>query len=158
MANVHRYNTRKWYYLWGPKSYSHTLILKPKVCKLVTYKVLRAVGEGSGQSPRSPGKALRVLGQKVMSGRRSQTSWESPPPWDFTFSPLKRCRVFLLGYSWRGPVLTPIAYPVPRSQSTSPSFLVLGSLISPLMAPHSSTLAWKIPRTEGLVGCSPWGR
>ena len=25
------------------------------------------------------------------------------------------------------------------------------------MAPHSSTLAWKIPLTEGLVGCSPWG-
>ena len=25
------------------------------------------------------------------------------------------------------------------------------------MAPHSSTLAWKIPWTEGLVGCSPWG-
>ena len=24
------------------------------------------------------------------------------------------------------------------------------------MAPHSSTLAWKIPWTEGLVGCSPW--
>ena len=26
------------------------------------------------------------------------------------------------------------------------------------MAPHSSTLAWKIPWTESLVGCSPWGR
>ena len=26
------------------------------------------------------------------------------------------------------------------------------------MAPHSSTLAWKIPWMEGLVGCSPWGR
>ena len=26
------------------------------------------------------------------------------------------------------------------------------------MAPHSSTLAWKIPWTECLVGCSPWGR
>ena len=25
------------------------------------------------------------------------------------------------------------------------------------MAPHSSTLAWKIPWMEGLVGCSPWG-
>ena len=25
------------------------------------------------------------------------------------------------------------------------------------MAPHSSTLAWKIPWTEELVGCSPWG-
>ena len=26
------------------------------------------------------------------------------------------------------------------------------------MASHSSTLAWKIPWTESLVGCSPWGR
>ena len=27
------------------------------------------------------------------------------------------------------------------------------------MAPHSSTLAWKIPWIErSLVGCSPWGR
>ena len=26
------------------------------------------------------------------------------------------------------------------------------------MAPHSSPLAWKIPRTEEPVGCSPWGR
>ena len=26
------------------------------------------------------------------------------------------------------------------------------------MAPHSSTLAWKLPWTESLVGCSPWGR
>ena len=24
------------------------------------------------------------------------------------------------------------------------------------MAPHSSTLAWKIPWTEEPVGCSPW--
>jgi len=26
------------------------------------------------------------------------------------------------------------------------------------MATHSSTLAWQILWTEGLVGCSPWGR
>ena len=26
------------------------------------------------------------------------------------------------------------------------------------MAPHSSTLAWKIPWTEEPGGCSPWGR
>ena len=26
------------------------------------------------------------------------------------------------------------------------------------MAPHSSTLAWKMLWTECLVGCSPWGR
>ena len=27
-----------------------------------------------------------------------------------------------------------------------------------IMAPHSSTLAWKIPWMEELVGCSPWDR
>ena len=26
------------------------------------------------------------------------------------------------------------------------------------MATHSSVLAWRIPWTESLVGCSPWGR
>ena len=26
------------------------------------------------------------------------------------------------------------------------------------MAPHSSTLAWKIPWTEEPGGCGPWGR
>ena len=26
------------------------------------------------------------------------------------------------------------------------------------MAPHSSTLAWKIYGRRSLVGCSPWGR
>ena len=26
------------------------------------------------------------------------------------------------------------------------------------VAPHSSTLAWKIPGRRSLVGCSPWGR
>ena len=26
------------------------------------------------------------------------------------------------------------------------------------MAPHSSSLAWKIPWVEDLVGCSLWGR
>ena len=26
------------------------------------------------------------------------------------------------------------------------------------MATHSSTLAWKIPWTRGMEGCSPWGR
>ena len=32
------------------------------------------------------------------------------------------------------------------------------TLAEKAMAPHSSTLAWKIPRTEEPVGCSPWGR
>ena len=30
-------------------------------------------------------------------------------------------------------------------------------LLEKAMAPHSSTLAWKIPWMGGLVGCSPWG-
>ena len=38
----------------------------------------------------------------------------------------------------------------------------VGNLLVPTlekaMAPHSSTLAWKIPWTGSLVGCSPWGR
>ena len=33
-------------------------------------------------------------------------------------------------------------------------FLVIGTLKA--MAPHSSTLAWKIPWRRSLVGCSPW--
>ena len=36
--------------------------------------------------------------------------------------------------------------------------LILTVALEKAMAPHSSTLAWKIPWTEGLVGCSPWGR
>ena len=30
-------------------------------------------------------------------------------------------------------------------------------MLEKAMAPHPSTLAWKIPWTESLVGCSPWG-
>ena len=32
------------------------------------------------------------------------------------------------------------------------------SALETAMAPHSSTLAWKIPWTEELAGCSPWHR
>ena len=38
------------------------------------------------------------------------------------------------------------------------NYCVLGTTLEKAMAPHSSTLAWKIPWTEDLVGCSPWGR
>ena len=34
---------------------------------------------------------------------------------------------------------------------------ILTSNSSTIMATHSSILAWKIPWTGGLVGCSPWG-
>ena len=33
----------------------------------------------------------------------------------------------------------------------------LHELLEKAMAPHSSTLAWKIPWMEELVGCRPWG-
>jgi len=37
--------------------------------------------------------------------------------------------------------------------------MLLNPSIEKAMAPHSSTLAWKIPWTErSLVGCGPWGR
>ena len=35
---------------------------------------------------------------------------------------------------------------------------VLCKMSEKAMAPHASTLAWKIPWTEELVGCGPWGR
>ena len=38
----------------------------------------------------------------------------------------------------------------------SDNILVL-HLVVKLAIIYSSTLAWKIPWTEGLVGCSPWG-
>ena len=31
------------------------------------------------------------------------------------------------------------------------------TILEKAMAPHSSTLAWKIPWTQSLVGCSSWG-
>ena len=37
-------------------------------------------------------------------------------------------------------------------------FKGLNFMLEKAMAPHSSTLAWKIPWTKSLVGCSPWGR
>ena len=36
--------------------------------------------------------------------------------------------------------------------------MVLCSSLEKAMAPHSSTLAWKIHGWRRLVGCSPWGR
>ena len=44
-----------------------------------------------------------------------------------------------------------------------PTTCLLGAQSCPsflpcLMAPHSSTLAWKIHGWRSLVGCSPWGR
>ena len=40
-------------------------------------------------------------------------------------------------------------------QSLSSLLLFLSEKV---MAPHSSTLAWKIPWMEELGSCSPWGR
>ena len=43
---------------------------------------------------------------------------------------------------------------------TSPEviYFIARSLSEKVMAPHSSTLAWKIHGQRSLVGCSPWGR
>ena len=38
------------------------------------------------------------------------------------------------------------------------NYIVLMYLMEKAMAPHSSTLAWKIHGRRSLVGCSPWGR
>ena len=38
------------------------------------------------------------------------------------------------------------------------SYRGLNTKTEKAMAPHSSTLAWKIPRMEEPVGCSPWAR
>ena len=40
----------------------------------------------------------------------------------------------------------------------SASGAMLKRKLEKAMAPHSSTLAWKIPWTEEPVGCNPWGR
>ena len=39
-----------------------------------------------------------------------------------------------------------------------PNIDILEIISEKAMTLHSSTLAWKIPWTESLVGCSPWGR
>ena len=36
-------------------------------------------------------------------------------------------------------------------------YYLLGTVSEKAMAPHSSTLAWKIHGQRSLVGCSPWG-
>ena len=36
-------------------------------------------------------------------------------------------------------------------------YSLVAKWVEKAMAPHSSTLAWKIPWKESLVGCSPWG-
>ena len=41
--------------------------------------------------------------------------------------------------------------------SISVNLTTLGTSQEKAMAPHSSTLAWRIPRQRSLVGCSPWG-
>ena len=38
-----------------------------------------------------------------------------------------------------------------------PIYIPINNAAERAMAPHSSTLAWKIPWMESLVGCSPWG-
>ena len=47
-------------------------------------------------------------------------------------------------------------FPDMRQNEREIKFIRVGA--EKAMAPHSSTLAWKIPRWRSLVGCSPWGR
>ena len=47
---------------------------------------------------------------------------------------------------------------LPIMRETQIQSLGQEDLLEKEMAPHSSTLAWKIPWTRGLVGYSPWGR
>ena len=50
-------------------------------------------------------------------------------------------------------------YPKPAVGAVKKEFSLLHRILSEkAMAPHSSTLALKIPWTRSLVGCSPWGR
>ena len=44
-----------------------------------------------------------------------------------------------------------------KTQMHNPFFSPSGILSEKAMAPHSSTLAWKIPGRRSLVGFSPWG-
>ena len=43
-------------------------------------------------------------------------------------------------------------------QKTQVRSLGQGDSLEEGMATHSSVLAWRIPWTGSLVGCSPWGR
>ena len=45
-----------------------------------------------------------------------------------------------------------------RSADSLEKTLLLEKIAEKAMAPHSSTLAWKIPWRRSMVGCSPWGR
>ena len=47
---------------------------------------------------------------------------------------------------------------LPTMQEIWVQSLGLEDLLEKEMAPHSSTLAWKIPWTEEPGGYSPWGR
>ena len=45
-----------------------------------------------------------------------------------------------------------------KKTPASANYFISKHFLEKAMAPHSSTLAWKIPWVEDLVGCSPWGR
>ena len=46
---------------------------------------------------------------------------------------------------------------LPAMQESQVRFLAREDPLEKEMAIHSSTLAWKIPWREGLIGYSPWG-
>ena len=47
---------------------------------------------------------------------------------------------------------------LPAMRETQVQSLGWEDLVEKEMATHSSTIAWKMPWTEELVGYSPWGR
>ena len=75
----------------------------------------------------------------------SLISWSKTPP-SMTFSPFQMAEQLVM------PIKGGIARKPPEAQ-------LKDQIRRPpkAMAPHSSTLAWKIPWTEEPGGCSPWG-
>ena len=61
-------------------------------------------------------------------------------------------------YQHWGPWALLVAHTVKHLQETWVQSLGREDPLAKEMATHSSTLAWKTPWTESLVGYSPWGR
>ena len=53
---------------------------------------------------------------------------------------------------------SPVPFPETTEAERSPRHPRPEEISEEAMAPHSSTLAWKIHGQRSLVGCSPWGR
>ena len=90
--------------------------------------------------------------------------------WLFVTPWIAACKASLsMGFSWQE-YWSGLPFPPPGdlpNQEMEPMSLMSPALVGEFfttrttsekaMAPHSSTLAWKIPWQRSLVGCSPWG-